>query len=195
MVKWIRKLFLLFQVMCVYHLDLLSIHWNIPIVKNTVDLTLCVAAMAAIQLSQRSRLAGKALCVMGHCSQSEPVDGGCCASAFGAFRVPPPVSSLSLSQSMLAVFMRPGSLLFEIFPHKYFKAGYQPMTTGLAIRHGFARSRPHMPLSGFKWPSEATCMKHFWCRWYARRSNVDLSEEGFDTLVSLALETQPCGST
>lgn len=94
---------------------------------------------------------------------------------------------------MLALFMRPGSVLFEIYPHKYYKPGYGPMVDGLGIRHGFVRSRAHMPLSGYAWPSESACMDNLICRWYVRLSNVDLSEKDVKYLVDLAQKTQACG--
>ncbi|CAN0029131.1 unnamed protein product [Hapterophycus canaliculatus] len=92
---------------------------------------------------------------------------------------------------MLGLFMRPDSLLFEVFPHKYFKAGYAPMAAGLGVRHAFSMSRSLKPFMGYSHPSTETCMQWYLCRWYARSSDVELDEENLDRLVELSLLTQP----
>lgn len=94
-------------------------------------------------------------------------------------------------QSMLALFMRRGSLLFEIFPHKYFKQGYAPMAEGLEVRHAYSESRSRMWFLGYSHPTMETCMDWYLCRWYARQSNVELDDESFERVVALALETRP----
>ncbi|CAM9574664.1 unnamed protein product [Sphacelaria rigidula] len=98
-------------------------------------------------------------------------------------------------QSMLALFMRPGSLIFEVFPHKYFKAGYAPMAEGLGVRHAYSESRSRMWFLGYNHPSTSTCMNWYWCRWYARQSNVEVDAETFERIVALALETRPWGES
>ena len=84
--------------------------------------------------------------------------------------------------------MRPGSLLFEVFPHKYYKAGYAPMAEGLGVRHAYSESRSRLPMMGFSHPSTETCMNWYLCRWYARSANVEFDDESLERLVSLALE-------
>lgn len=90
-------------------------------------------------------------------------------------------------QSMLGLFMRPGALLFEVYPHKYFKAGYAPMAEGLGVRHAYSMSRSLRPLIGLAHPSTETCMDWHLCRSYARSSDVELDRESLDRLVELAL--------
>eukprot|EP00903_Cladosiphon_okamuranus_P012796 g11960.t1 len=94
-------------------------------------------------------------------------------------------------QSMLGLFMRPGSLLYEVFPHKYFKAGYAPMAEGLGVRHAFSMSRPLRPFIGFSRPTTETCMNWILCRWYSRGSDVEIADESLNHLVELALEPIP----
>lgn len=94
------------------------------------------------------------------------------------------------TQSMLALFMPPGSLMFEIFPHKYFKPGYAPMAEGLGVRHAYSMSPPRLLLTRFSWPSTEACMEKYLCRRYVRMSNVELDDESFDRLVSLALKEE-----
>lgn len=90
-------------------------------------------------------------------------------------------------QSMLGLFMRPGSLLFEVFPHKYYKPCYAPMAVGLGLRHDFSMSRSLRWFVGYGHPTGETCMKWYLCRWYARNSDVELDDEGLEHLVGLAL--------
>lgn len=80
--------------------------------------------------------------------------------------------------------------MFEIYPHKYFKAGYAPMAEGLGVRHAYSQSPPRLPLTGFSWPSTEACMKKYVCRWYVRLANVELDDENLDRLVSLALKEE-----
>lgn len=96
---------------------------------------------------------------------------------------------------MLALFMRPGSLVFEVFPHKYFKAGYAPMAEGLGVRHAYSESRSRMWFLGYSHPSTSTCMEWYLCRWYARQSNVEVDNQTLERIVSLALETRPWGGS
>lgn len=93
---------------------------------------------------------------------------------------------------MLGLFMRPGSLLFEVFPHKYYKVGYQPMAVGLGVRHAYSMSEARLLLVGFEQLTTEMCMQWYPCRWYARLSNVKLDAASLDRLVTLALETRPC---
>lgn len=92
-------------------------------------------------------------------------------------------------QSMLVLFMRPGAVLFEVFPHKYSTAGSEPLATALGVRYGYASSRSllammNMPL----FPSMETCMKWSLCRRYARMSDVELSDKSLEVLITLMLK-------
>ncbi|CAM9638194.1 unnamed protein product [Laminaria digitata] len=89
---------------------------------------------------------------------------------------------------MLSVFMRPGSILFEVFPHKYFKPGYSPIAAKMGLNYAFSESRPILPLTGTARPTTDTCMRWYLCRWYVRRSNVEISEESLEVLISLMLK-------
>ncbi|CAN0018231.1 unnamed protein product, partial [Hapterophycus canaliculatus] len=85
-------------------------------------------------------------------------------------------------QSMLSLFMAPGSVLFEVYPHKYFKMGYAPMAHGLGLRYAFSESPPLLPLTSWSWPSVETCMKWYLCRWYVRKSDVTLDDDNLEVL-------------
>ena len=85
--------------------------------------------------------------------------------------------------------MPPRSVLFEVYPHKYFKAGHAQLVQGLGHRYAFSESPPVLPLTSGAWPSKETCMKWFWCRWYVQRSDVIIDEEDFEVLISHMLES------
>lgn len=90
---------------------------------------------------------------------------------------------------MLSVFMAPGSVLFEVYPHKYYKTGYAPMAQGLGLWYGYSESPALLPFTSWGFPSLETCMKWHWCRKYVRGSDVVLDEENLEVLISLMLKT------
>ncbi|CAN0058330.1 unnamed protein product [Pylaiella littoralis] len=92
-------------------------------------------------------------------------------------------------QSMLSLFMPPGSVLFEVYPNKYFKEGYAPMARRLGLRYGFSESPPMLPFTSWKWPSVETCMSWRLCRGYVRKSDVVIHDDGFESLISLMLQS------
>lgn len=90
---------------------------------------------------------------------------------------------------MLALFMRPGTVLFEVFPHKYFKEDYQLLAQRLGLRYGAASSRPVLTLTGMPWfPKTDACMESWLCRWYAGRSDVKFHPNKLEVLISMMLE-------
>lgn len=91
---------------------------------------------------------------------------------------------------MLSLFMRPGSVLFEVYPHKYYKAGYAPMAASFGLRYAYSQSQSQLPLTRFSSPSTETCMRWYFCRWYARRANVRLSDQHLEVLISLMLDSE-----
>lgn len=93
------------------------------------------------------------------------------------------------AQSILSMFMAPGSILFEVYPHKYYKTGYAPMAHGLGLRYGYSHSPPVLPLTSWKRPSLETCMEWYWCRKYVRGSDVKLDEDSLEVLISLMLQS------
>lgn len=90
---------------------------------------------------------------------------------------------------MLSVFMPPGSVLFEVYPHKYFQAGHAPLLQSLGLRYDFSESAPRLLLTSWSWPSRETCMRWYWCRWYVRRSNVIIDEDSVEVLISYMLKS------
>eukprot|EP00752_Nemacystus_decipiens_P010141 g9037.t1 len=92
-------------------------------------------------------------------------------------------------QSMLSIFMAPGSILFEVYPHKYYKAGYAPLARSLGLRYGYSQSPPVLPLTSWKHPSLETCMKWYWCRNYVQGSDVKLADDSLEVLISLMLQS------
>lgn len=90
---------------------------------------------------------------------------------------------------MLALFMRPGTVLFEVFPHKYFKEDYQLLAQRLGMRYGSAASRRVSAWTGLPWfPKTEACMEWSLCRWYAGSSDVKLHPDKLEILISMMLD-------
>lgn len=97
-------------------------------------------------------------------------------------------------QSMLGVFLRPGALLFEVFPHKYFWGGYAPMVEGLGVRHAWSMSRSGRFWMWFVYPTTETCMRYKRCRAYSRNTDVEIEEQDLERLVKLAVPPTTSGN-
>lgn len=77
-------------------------------------------------------------------------------------------------QSMLLIFLPRPSILFEVFPYKYYKRGYGPLSGEYGIRHSGAMSPPTLWHTGFflSYIRTSTCMLNKYCRGYARNQDV-----------------------
>ena len=78
-------------------------------------------------------------------------------------------------QSMLLLFLPRPAILFEIFPYKYYKRGYGPLSTEYGIIHTGVMSPPtlwHTKLL-LRWIRTSTCMQSKQCRGYARNQDVE----------------------
>ena len=90
-------------------------------------------------------------------------------------------------QSVLLIFLPRTSLLFEIYPFRYYKPAYAPMSIEFGVMHGKVMSRPT------RWDTSlilrhletSTCFKYKSCRSYARNQDVVLEEDKVDYLVKL----------
>jgi len=90
-------------------------------------------------------------------------------------------------QSMLLLFLPISSILFEVFPYKYFKRGYGPFSNEYGVVHSGVMSpattwHTQILLSQI---STASCMDSKMCRGYARNSDVRLTEHGVKRLLEL----------
>ncbi|CAM9403375.1 unnamed protein product [Sphacelaria rigidula] len=89
---------------------------------------------------------------------------------------------------MLALFMRPGTVLFEVFPYRYFRDDYHQLAKGLGLRYGFSTSR-RMIMAAWPWfPKTETCMQWRLCRWYTGRADVEFQDDDLEVLISMMLE-------
>lgn len=76
---------------------------------------------------------------------------------------------------MLLLFLPRPSLLFEVYPYRYFKPAYGPLSTEYGILHGRVMSPPQSFWNAFllKGITTATCMTTLTCREFARSDNVE----------------------
>lgn len=90
-------------------------------------------------------------------------------------------------QSMLLLFLPRPAVLFEVFPYRYYKRGYGPLSLDYGITHGGVMSPP------LSWDRSLLlrvvttnwCMLSKTCRNYARGDNVLLTQHGVDVLLQL----------
>jgi len=86
---------------------------------------------------------------------------------------------------MLLLFLPRPSLLFEIFPYRYYKRGYGPLSGEYGIIHAGVMSPPlswHTKLLLALVPT-SMCMSNKHCRNYARGDNVHLTRHGVQRLL------------
>ena len=89
-------------------------------------------------------------------------------------------------QSMLLLFLPRPALLFEVFPYRYYKRGYGPLSREYGVLHAGVMSPPltwHTRLV-LSLISTTYCMIGKQCRNYARSDNVWLTQHGVNVLVA-----------
>ncbi len=77
-------------------------------------------------------------------------------------------------QSMLLLFLPRPSVLFEVFPYRYYKRGYGPLSKEYGIKHGGVMSPAtlwHTELI-LSYVTTSWCMLSKYCRGYARDQDV-----------------------
>ena len=90
-------------------------------------------------------------------------------------------------QSVLLIFLPRASMLFEIYPFRYYKPAYAPMSIEYGVMHGKVMSQPT------RWDTSlilrhtetTTCFKYKWCRSYARNQDVILDRDRVQYLIKL----------
>ncbi len=94
-------------------------------------------------------------------------------------------------QSMLLLFLPQPSLIFEVFPYRYYKRGYGPLAKDYGLLHAGVMSPPLTWHRKFLLGLVTTdwCMLSKQCRNYARGDNVKLTTRGVDSLVRAVKET------
>lgn len=90
-------------------------------------------------------------------------------------------------QSMLLLFLPRPAILFEIFPYRYFKRGYCPLSTQFGIIHSGVMSPPIGLFARMVLTSLPTrvCFASKHCRGLARGDDVRLTQHGANRLVRL----------
>ena len=86
---------------------------------------------------------------------------------------------------MLYLFLPPKALLYEVFPHRYYKHGYKRAALEWGVSHGMTLSPPRSAASriisaGF---TTGGCMSMFYCRYLARKGDVVLEPRDVDAIV------------
>lgn len=81
-------------------------------------------------------------------------------------------------QSTGILFMRLGALIYEVFPYRYFKIGYQELASEYGVAHSWTEAQSPASLSRavLRLTSTEACMKSRKCRSFARKDDVRLSD-------------------
>ena len=82
-------------------------------------------------------------------------------------------------QSMLYLLLKPGSLMYEVFPHRYYKHGYKRAALEWGVSYGFSMSPPRSLLSRLISQLFTTdaCMRMYYCRFLARKGDVLVTDK------------------
>lgn len=88
-------------------------------------------------------------------------------------------------QSMLLLFLPLPSLLFEVYPYKYFKQAYSPLSREFGVRHGNVMSPAVSNLNALLLHglTTKTCMEYKYCRVFSRADDVLLTTYGSNQLI------------
>ena len=99
-------------------------------------------------------------------------------------------------QSMLYLMLPPGALLYEVFPHRYYKHGYKRAALEWGLSHGMTMSAPSGHVArlishGF---TTAQCMSMFYCRYLARKGDVALEARDIVAIARAAAAEKAAGN-
>ena len=88
-------------------------------------------------------------------------------------------------QSMLYVLLKPGSLMYEVFPHRYYKHGYKRAALEWGLAHGASQSPPRgaLPTLISRAFTTGGCMSMYYCRYLARKGDVVLEARDVEAIA------------
>lgn len=81
-------------------------------------------------------------------------------------------------------FLSSGSLIFEIYPNRYWKAGYGPLAESYGHRYSYVMSESTTWIRKlfFGLMRIETCFGYYLCRMLARHDDVRLDDAGLEKL-------------
>lgn len=90
-------------------------------------------------------------------------------------------------QSMLLLFLPRPAILFEVFPYRYYKRAYGPLSLEYGLIHVGSMSPPQTWWSTYliHLVSSIYCMNDATCRSYARSSDVAVTKLGVSKLLNI----------
>jgi hypothetical protein len=84
------------------------------------------------------------------------------------------------------LFMRPNTLLMEIFNYKYRKNTYKTIAREMNVKYTSYQNKAPTSLSRqpLRYYTESECMNSGWCRHYARNDDIVLDRSTMESIIS-----------
>ena len=88
-------------------------------------------------------------------------------------------------QSMLYVLLKPGAMMYEVFPHRYYKHGYKRAALEWGLAHGMSLSPPRgaLPTLISRAFTTGGGMSMYYCRYFARKGDVVLEARDVEAIA------------
>jgi hypothetical protein len=95
-------------------------------------------------------------------------------------------------QSTAVMFMKPGSILLEVFPYKYYKESYFAVSYQFAVHHLWTQNiQPTSPSAQvLRGVTQGQCMASVGCRSFARSMNVELPDSHMEYILDAMKKVQ-----
>lgn len=95
-------------------------------------------------------------------------------------------------QSTALLFLKPGAVLFEVFPYKYFKPSYLLLSLQYGVHHRWTQSLRPTSFNRLylKLLSQNMCMKYNKCRSHARGDSIELTDTDISRIAEAAKDVQ-----
>jgi len=95
-------------------------------------------------------------------------------------------------QATALIYMKPGAVLIEVFPYKYWKNSYIALSRQFQIHHRWIQNQEPTSASRFalRFVSQSTCMSFNRCRSHARGDSVAMPEDHLQLVIQTAIQVQ-----
>ena len=95
-------------------------------------------------------------------------------------------------QALALLFLKPGAVLIEIFPYKYFKPSYLKLSGTYGVHHRWRQNASPTSLThaALRLVPQATCMRHRRCRSHARGDSVVMTDDDVAFVINVTRDVE-----